>query len=109
MKRVSRINQENPELLDNEEILGVATEADRLQEFAIIAKTPEGETLIKTLLKDYILKAQHLQGMYKTATRDEMVSYLASMEASWDTATLLANADKLLKYLDAELEEALTS
>lgn len=108
MKRVSRIREQNPELLSNEEVLGVAKEADRLQELATIANTPEGQTLVKTLLKDYILKAQHLQGMYKTATRDEMVSYLASMEASWDTATLLVNSDKLLTYLDAELTEALS-
>lgn len=106
MKRTTKIKEAG--LTDNQELVNSAEEADRLQELATIAKRPEGKALVKTLIQDYILKARHLQGMYKTASRDEMVSYIASMEASWDTATLLVNAKGLLEFLDEEINNALT-
>jgi len=108
MKRTTRIKESSPELLSNEEVFTMAVEADRLQEFSTLAKSPEGQSLIKLLLEDYKLKAQHLHGLYRTATRDELVSVIASMEAAWDTAKLLASAESLLQILDTELEDALS-
>ena len=106
-KRISRLTKDKPELLSNEEAVMFATEADRMSELSKVARSPEGKTLIKLLLEDYRVKAQQLQGLYRTATRDDLVSYIASMEASWDTAKLLATSDTLLEFLDSELEDAL--
>ncbi len=107
MKRLTKLKESNPELLANEELLATAKEADRLQEFATLAKTPEGKSLIKLLLEDYRMKAQQLHGLYRAGTRDELVSVIAGMEAVWDTARLLTTADALLGFLDTELEDAI--
>lgn len=108
MKRVTKLKESSPELLSNEEVYETAVEADRLQELSVLAKTPEGRSLIKLLLEDYRFKAQQLHGMYRTASRDELVSVIAGMEAVWDTAKLLSTAESLLEFLDSELDDALT-
>jgi len=108
MKRVTKLKESSPELLSNEEVYETAVEADRLQELSTLAKTPEGKSLIKLLLEDYRFKAQQLHGMYRTASRDELVSVIAGMEAVWDTAKLLSTAESLLEFLDGELDDALT-
>jgi hypothetical protein len=106
-KRVTKLKDARPELLSNDEVYQTAKEADRLQELSTLSKTPEGKSLIKLLLEDYRTKAQQLHGMYRTVGRDELVSTIASMEASWDTARLLATSEALLGFLDTELEDAL--
>lgn len=107
-KRTTKLKEKRPELLSSEEVYQTAAEADRLQELSTLAKTPEGKTLMRLLMQDYRLKAQQLHGMYRTASRDELVSTIASMESSWDTAKLLTSADTLLEFLDQELDEALS-
>jgi len=106
-KRITKIKESRPELLSNDDVFQMAQEADRLQDLSTLSKTHEGKSLIKLLLQDYRMKTQQLHGMYREADRDKLVSVIASMEASWDTARLLVTSEALLGFLDTELEDAL--
>lgn len=107
MKRLDNLKETAPETLSNPDITELAAEGDKLHDIKVLAQSDGGKTLVKLLSRDVIFSIQKLTGMYRTATRDEMVSVLASIEAQFNVARLLMTADETLKYLDAELEEAL--
>lgn len=107
MSRLTKVKEKAPELLTNPEVASLAEQADQLHKIKALADTDGGKELIKLLLTDVVGSVNRLIGLYRTATRDELVSTIAEMSAHLNTARLLINSKDNLEFLDSELEDML--
>ncbi len=108
MTKTASLKKNNPEAYNTPHILEAAEQSDILHDLVALESTPGGKTLIKLLIKDAIGNFHRLRGSYREASRDELVSIIASMSAQYDTARLLINAKESERIADEILEEALS-
>lgn len=104
MNRVRRLKKDG---VKDERALGVAKEADRLQDLKALNDTPGGKQLVDLLMEDAVGQIHQLRGGYKSLSHIEMIALIASIDSKLDTAKLLLNAKDSMDIQLELLEEAL--
>lgn len=107
MKRLSKIQEEQPEALQDASIVDLVEQADLAHDLKVLYDTEGGKALVKLLIKDIKYNLQRLVNTYKSATHVELITTIASIDASLTTAKLLIDSKDVVAILDAELDEAL--
>lgn len=108
MSKVSKIKEEAPELLENQEVMDLAEQADKLHDFKALYDTPGGKALVHQLLTSTRQNIFRLIGMYKTASDIEIRSIIAAIDTELNTARLLINAKEGMEVLEKDLTDILS-
>lgn len=109
MSRKNSLRKDNPELLENQDILNLVEMADEFQDIKALADTAGGKLLIKYLMSDVTNQVYWLESNYKTATHEQLVTAIATMVSHLNTARLLINSKAKLEEMDEELRNALSA
>lgn len=108
MNRVNKIKQDAPELLENQEVMDAAEQADKLHDLKALYDMPGGKALVNQLLTSTRQNVFRLIGMYKTASDIEIRSVIAAIDTELNTARLLLNAKDGLEILEQQLTDILS-
>ena len=108
MSRRSKILKENPEVSENEDLMTLIEEADKLHDIKVLATSPGGKLITKALLQDVVNKIAQLESMYKTASHTELIAVIADMSANLSLAKVFIKSEENVRLLDEQIAEALT-
>ncbi len=101
MSNLEQIKEAAPEAVDNENVILMASELDRLQDLQSVINTPSGQDLVKSLRDD-------CSNMIQDIIRDVKDPLVFRLEAHLNLLTTLVSADKraeeLQEALDAEIK-----
>jgi hypothetical protein len=84
----------------------MVADADRYHGLKVLSESEGGKVLTDTLIKDVMFCIGRLEN-YDKMERDEMVSIIARMTTTLNTARAIARAADNLEYVDMSLDEAL--
>lgn len=108
MNRVNKIKEDAPELLDNQEVMDAAMQADKLHDLKALYDTPGGKALVKQLLSSTRSHIFNLIATYKTASDIELRARIAAIDTELNVARVLINAQEGLEVLEQELTDILS-
>ncbi len=105
MSNLEQIKEAAPEAVDNENVIIMATELDKLQQLQSVIVTPPGQDLVKALRNE-------CSGMIQQIISEVKDPLVFRLEAHLNLLTTLISADKradeMQEALDAEIKSIIS-
>lgn len=107
MSRLSNVQKERPELLEDTDFSELIESADKIHSIKVAAESEGGRELISFLLMNVVNSIHVLSGRHQEATHTELVSIISRMSANIATARFLSTAKGDIENLDEQIAEML--
>ena len=82
LEQIKKASDNDPRVTDNEVVIAMADNLDKVQEIRGLSENSAGKVLIKKLRKDVRHSINTIIGLYKTASHIELIAIIAQLEPS---------------------------
>lgn len=109
MKKLQKIKKNNPDVDQNENLVQLAEEFDKLHDIKALADTPGGARLAELLVIDVVNNVNKLAYNYSSLSLSELQAICAALNANLGLAKLITKSKENLGHLDEMIAEQLTN
>lgn len=107
MSRLSKIKEDRPDLLLDEDFAELVKSADKIHDLKATAESNGGKILIDFLINNIINTVYILSAQHQAMTQAEITSALSKLSANLATVRFLSTAKGDVDELDKQIAEQL--